>query len=537
MNSSMKFRELSVFVECSTGSTPTIKMLKKYIDLVSAFGYTQIYLGLTDAYKMEGEPYFNFCRGGYTTQQLQEIDAYAEAHGMELRVNIQVLGHLHYPGYHACYQGLFDTDAALMVGKKEVYDFIDKMFATMSKGVKSRVIHIGMDEVYNLGLGNYLKQHGYTDNRTLFLEHLDRVVQIAKKYNYTCEIWSDMFYRMVQGSDFCESGVIPDDIKDSLPEGVRIVQWWYAKQTDEWLTKQIRDNKALTGSLTFAASAMKSMGLAPNNQYSIETIEQQIRICQQEGVDKFMVTLWSDTGAHCSNFAVLPTLYAAAEMAKGIAYADIDKDKFRELVGASFDDFMLLDYLNNPFCKELEKKNARCYWGFLSDLFLGSYDMLLDSHSNEAYAALVPKYEAIEGGEYEMMFRNYYLYAKVLATKMNLGVQIREAYRNGEKESLRQYATVAIPQMIDDMKAFVSHFEDWWLTENMAFGVEVHHLFYGGQLRRWEYVAKRILRYLEDGDPIDEMEREYLPPSTPTPVTEDDCFELNHHRLISNCGY
>ena len=532
-----RFKELSVFLECSTNSTPTMKTLKKYIDLVSAFGYTHMYLGLTDAYKMEGEPYFNFCRGGYTVEQLQEIDAYANARGIELRVNIQVLGHLHYLRRHGCYEDLFDTWDSLMVGKDEVYEFIDKMLATMSKAVKSRTIHIGMDEIYDLGLGRYLNYHEYADRKTLFTEHLKRVAKLAEKYNFTCEIWADMLFYMAKGSFYGnDDAVIPQELKEYIPENVKIVHWYYRKQADEVLGGQIKMLQGIGGDISFAGVASKSFGMAPANQSSIDTIEQQMRVCQDVGVEHYMVTIWSDAGAHCSVFAVLPTLYAAAQIAGGKSIKDIDKARFYELVGAEYDDFIFLDRLNNPFNKELPRKNARCYWGFYSDLFLGSYDMLLDSKSNEAYAALVPQYEAIQGGEYQMMFELYGLYAKVLSLKMNMGVWIREAYRKGDKDLLRKYATEDIPKMIEYMKVFAKHYDEWWLSENMAFGLEVHHLYNGGQMERWQYVAKRILKHLADGHPIEELEREYLPPSTVETITEDNCFELNKRKLISYCG-
>ena len=529
------FDELSAFIECSTGSTPTMKTLKKYIDLLSAFGYSHLYLGLTDAYKMEGEPYFNYCRGGYTTEQLQEIDAYAQEKGIELRVNIQVLGHLHYLKRHACYADLFDTKDSLMVGKPKVYELVDKMLATMSKGVKSRVIHIGMDEIFELGLGRYLKENGYVNNRVLFLEHLNRVVELAKKYNYTCEIWSDMFFRMVQGSDFGETGVVPHDIKDSIPEGVRIVHWYYVKQTDESMTRHIRENLALSENVAFATCARKISGLAPENKYCIEMIEHQIKICRQEGIKHFMVTVWTD-GAHCSNYAILPTLFATAEMARGKTLAEVDKEKFKTITGVKYDDFMFLDNLNNPFLKEDISPGARSQWGLFTDLFLGSHDMYLSPNNNEAYAVLAPMFEQINGGEYQMMFKNYYLYAKVLSVKMNLGTKIRNAYGEKNRELLEQCATVEIPKLITYMKEFIEHYEDWWLTENMAFGLEKHHLYYGGQLRRWEYEAKRLKRYLEDGEPIEELEREYLLPSVNEAITEDNCYETNPQNLISYCG-
>ena len=532
------FEELSVFLECSFNTTPTMASLKKYIDLIAEFGYTHFYLGLTDGYKIKGEPYFNFGRGGYTTEQLQEIDAYARQKGIEVRANIQVLGHLHYMRWHYCYRDLFDTEDILMVGKEEVYEFVEKMFATISAGLQSRTIHIGMDETFNLGLGRYLKENGYTERTELMLTHLQRVVEIAKKYGYTCEIWSDMFFRIAQGDEFKESGVIPEGVRESIPEGVRLVHFGYGKKETEELADRLVVHKALCDEVLFAGGAWKQHGLAPDNAFSIRMIEDQIKTCREANLKHYMVTIWSNEGGHCSNFAILPTLFAAAEFARGKSKAEIDKDRFKEITGVAFDDFMLLDNMNNPFFKELDVPNNRCYWGLLSDVFMGTHDLMLDENTNEAYARLVKKYEAIQGGEYQLMFDDFILYAKVLSIKMNLGVQLRKAYREGDKEKLEYYAKTAIPQMIAYMQEYMEHFQKRWLSENMAFGLEVHHLYYGGQIERWKYVIYRLEQYLADGTPIEEMERDEIEASlSPEYRDEDTCMMENPRTLVSYCTY
>ena len=66
------FKRLSVFLECSTGNTFTVASIKRFIDILYKLGYNELYLGLTDAYKIEGEPYFNYMRGGYTIDDLKE---------------------------------------------------------------------------------------------------------------------------------------------------------------------------------------------------------------------------------------------------------------------------------------------------------------------------------------------------------------------------------------------------------------------------------------------------------------------------------
>ena len=82
---------------------------------------------------------------------------------------------------------------------------------------------------------------------------------------------------------------------------------------------------------------------------------------------------------------------------------------------------------------------------------------------------------------------------------------------------------------------FLDKFEDWWLSENMAFGLEVNQLYYGGQITRWNYVAKRIMCHLNDGKAIEEMEREELPACIIPETNEDRCLEMNCRNLISNC--
>ena len=77
-----------------------------------------------------------------------------------------------------------------MVGEDKTYEFVEKMFASISASVKSRTIHIGLDEAWDVGLGNYLRKNGYRDRKELILEHLNRVSKIAEKYGYTCvDLW------------------------------------------------------------------------------------------------------------------------------------------------------------------------------------------------------------------------------------------------------------------------------------------------------------------------------------------------------------
>ena len=58
-----KFKDLSVYLECSGGSTPRVETIKNYIEIMQKLGYTKLYLGLSGAYHIDDEPYFAYKKG------------------------------------------------------------------------------------------------------------------------------------------------------------------------------------------------------------------------------------------------------------------------------------------------------------------------------------------------------------------------------------------------------------------------------------------------------------------------------------------
>lgn len=531
-----KFDKLSVFVECSTGNTPRVKTVKKLIDMLSEMGYRELYLGCTDAYKIEGEPYFNYKRGGYTAADFREMDAYAAAHGMELVASIQTLAHLHYLKKHDVYKELFDTEDILLVGDERVYAFIEKMLGAISAGISCRRIHLGFDEAFTLGKGEYLRRNGYRDPKQILLDHLERVADIAgKKFGYTCEIWADMLLEERAGS------LTAQQIAARLPENVRLIAWNYTMREEDQLRRYLEACKASGREVSFAGAAWKICGFAPSNRYSISVALSQMKVCSEMGIGRYMLTLWSDGGGMVSDFAVLPALYAAAEYAYGRIGGEeeidekLDRERFRRITGAEYDDLASLDYLNDPFRKNLLTLNSRSYWILYSDLLFGNYDRYLSRGTGERYAALAADYAEKAKGPFAHLFAMSSAYASVLAVKSELGPEIRAAYRAGDRKALSA-ALGKAGELKTRMNEFIKVFEDYWLRDNSAFGLDVLHLFFGGQVVRYSYVEKRISEYLADGGSIEEMEGIELDPSVIPQTDEDRCFEMNYRNLISFCG-
>lgn len=524
-----RFKRFSVFVECSTGSTPKVQTLKNYIDLISAFGYNEMYLGCTDAYKIDGEPYFNYKRGGYTKEELRLLDAYAKRRGVTLIASVQTLAHLHFMSRHNVYAELFDTDNILMVGEEKVYAFVDKIFATISEGLSCRRIHIGFDEAFGLGTGNYFKRNGFRPKRELLSEHLGRVTEIARKYGYTCEIWADMFLSETEGAAAPEM---------RIPENVELLAWEYDERREEALDRLIGRTKALCDRAGYAGAAWKINGFAPQNGYSLSRLLPQMKSCMKNGVEHFIITLWSDAGGLVSIFSVLPALYAAAQFAAGRwdGEGEPDKAEFERLAGVSYDELDSLGYLNDPFMKNLTTKNSRSYWCLFNDILLGNYDLYLSEGTNGRYAALAEKYEEADGGKYRYLFEEAASLARLLSVKAELGLKVRAAYAKGDRDAMKKLAAEDFPRLYGYLAEFTEAFEAYWERENMAFGLECVQLLLGGQAARYRYVGRRIKEYAERGAKIEELETETLIPSIIPQTDEDSCFEMSWRLLTSFCG-
>lgn len=79
-----------------------------------------------------------------------------------------------------------DTPDILQVGKEATYHLIEEMLTAVRNSFHTKRVHLGMDEAVQLGLGNYLKENGYTRSSVLMKEHCKRVLDICKKLPLPC---------------------------------------------------------------------------------------------------------------------------------------------------------------------------------------------------------------------------------------------------------------------------------------------------------------------------------------------------------------
>src|SRR5262249_12342626 len=151
-------------------------------------------------------------RGGYSAEEIREIDAYAAALGIEVVACIQTLGHLEQILKWRRFKDVSDTPRVLLADEDASYRFIEKIVRFWAENLRSRRIHLGMDEAHELGRGRYLDKNGWRPPFEIFNRHLGRVETICSSHGLKPMIWSDMYFRMGSATNdyYDKNSIIPD---------------------------------------------------------------------------------------------------------------------------------------------------------------------------------------------------------------------------------------------------------------------------------------------------------------------------------------
>lgn len=504
---------LGVMLDCSRNGVMRVDTVKRYAKLLSDMGYNTLMLYTEDTFEVDNQPFFGYMRGRYTKEELKELDNYCASIGIELVPCIQTLAHLNciFKWYDE-YDKVRDCDDILLIDEPETYKLIEDMLSTISECFTSKKIHIGMDEAYRVGLGNYLIKHGYSNRFDIINRHLHKVCEIADKYALEPMIWSDMFCKLALNSEnYYEGGNLEDIRKQAaLPENISLVYWDYYNRDIDCYNKMFTANKAFERPIVFAGGAWTWKSFAPDNTMSLANTEVALTACEQNGIKDIFFTVWGDDGNECSRFAILPTLFYAKERLNGNTNIEDIKAKFEEFIGIAFDDFLLLDKMHGDTESGFSSPLRMHLYG---DPLMGIFDFEIDANSDEYYKELGAKLKSIKvEGDCKHIFSCCASLCDVLNIKSVLSQKTRKFYKENNLDALRNIANSDYPLLIERINKFHKVFEEYWMNENKPFGLEIQSVRLGGLAMRLGSCQQRILDYC-DGKftKIEELEEEVLP--------------------------
>lgn len=510
----MSLQRFGLMLDMSRNSVMAPEEVKHFADVAKKLGYNMLQLYTEDTYEIPEEPYFGYLRGRYTQAEMKDMVAYCDSIGVELIPCIQTLAHLPAIFRWDAYRNIRDTADILFVGEDGTYELIENMFRSLRACFTSKHIHIGMDEAFNLGMGAYLKKHGLTNRFDIIHSHLERVIALAKKYDFTPIMWSDMFFRLANNGEYVvkDLSAITNEVLNACPDGVELVYWDYYSNDRSQYERMLDAHAKFRGETWFAGGAWSWQGFVPGNRWTLESMLPAMQACREKGVENIFLTMWGDNGGECSYWSLLPSLYAVRRFYDGVTDMEQIKREFAELTGESFDDMMLLD-LPIDMGKIQFDSGAPHKSVLYNDAFLGIFDKALIPGVKEQYADMAERLAPLaeRNSPFAYLYRQMTDLCRLLSVKYDLGLRTREAYQAGDKDALRALVPV-YAEALACAESFVESFRAAWYKENKPHGFDVQEHRLGGLLLRLRSQGKRLADYVEGRvDRIPELEETILP--------------------------
>ena len=519
------FRSNGTMFDVSQSNTlMTVEHVKFLLRRMALMGLNMLMLYNEDNYEIEGWPYFGYMRSRYSAADIREIDDYAFALGIELVPCIQTLAHLVDALKWPCFSGMREDRACLLPDEDRVYEFLENAIVAASKPVRTKRIHIGMDEAMKLGRGHYFDKHGYVNAGEIMLAHLHRVMDILRRHGLKPMLWGDMFFQRIFGKysyyqqDYGNQKAdtvpvtLPNGMKqeadlsylEQYPKDAQLIAYGYTPDTYEAWDMIINQGKLLGRDPVFAGGIWNWLSFAPNWFYSFNSAIPQLQACKQNGIKEVFATTWGDEAAECPINVVLLGMQLWAELGYSENYEEQRlRERFEFVTGADFDVTMLLekiDAIPGTLENNVEGFNAsKCLlwqdplFGLLDKELFGLEDKI-----EEHYRALAPLFRAESEKESDLS-REFGLYAKlcdVMEYKATVGCRLKTAYDANDRATLARYANEVLPELLKRQQALYEHHRALFYEQNKPLGFEVFDIRHAITIQRTETARWRLQQYL-----------------------------------------
>ena len=336
---STPFKSFGIMLDVSRGMVMTVEHLKKWLRKLALSGYNMIMLYAEDVYRLENEPYFGRFRGAYSAEEIRELDDCAAKLGIELIGCIQTLGHMEQIlRWKNAYADISDTELELLEGEEKTYILIEKMIRFWAENLRSKRIHIGMDETQKLGRGRFLNRNGYENPFEILNRHLVRVNKICLEHNLEPMIWSDMYFRFnnPEHSYYDLDNPLNPQVMARVPENVNLVYWDYYHQEKEPYFKMIQRHREAGFEPVMASGLWTWPVLWYNHVKTMSAVPACISACREMKIRDLFFTMWGDDGAFCNYDSALLGVVKAAELAFGADSEDNFVKRFEAVCQADF---------------------------------------------------------------------------------------------------------------------------------------------------------------------------------------------------------
>ena len=513
-NDHCPFKTIGIMLDCSRNAVMTVDHLKGYLDHLAILGYNMVMLYTEETYELPGEPMFGFMRGAYTKAEIREIDKHAAKLGIEIIPCIQALGHLEQIFRWKNYADINDRGGILLADEPKTYQLIEKMLVFWKGAVRSRRIHLGMDEAIGLGTGKYAELHGKKSAFDIINAHLKKVCALCEKHGFRPMIWSDMYFRIgnKHHSYYDFTGQPSKKVTKDIPKGLQLVYWDYYHVQKDTYSLFIGKHRKMAGDPIMGSGVWTWNRFWYDHVYTSTTVAPCLDACREANLSDVFFTMWGDGGGFCdfdSAFAGLA--YAAEYCFTGKADERILEKRLDALFdGASYKAIRALGELMpfnlTPFLFDdpLMLFYIRSYRNQK-----GTIKASDDVHDFPPYGDLKKAVTRVRGLLAKTPLRGS-------AGSMKLARALAEmvaakcawadaAFAASERKDMRAAIKKALPLAKDfrkTAKAFYKEFCAMWHDHNKPFGLESIQIHLNGQVCRAEELVERLEKFLGSDEKV-----------------------------------
>ena len=501
------FRDCGSMLDMSRNGVMTVEAVKRYLRMQCCLGMNFLMLYTEDTYEIPEYPSFGYLRGRYSQEELREIDGYAAALGIEMIPCIQTLAHLQqFLQWGTVPQ---DQPDILLIDEEETYRFLEAAIRSLRACFRSERIQIGMDEAMGVGLGRYLKEHGYTDHFQMLNRHLGRVAEICEKYGFAPMMWSDMFFRLGSKTNgyYDLDNHVPDSVIATLPK-VQMAYWDYYHTDEEFYTRMLREHARMGRGTIFAGGNWMWGGFLPQLKRTEATMRPGLRAAAKEKIDMVIVTMWGDDGAETDHFLAAGMLPLFSEACwQGADCPDAEWRRMSEmLTGLPWEVYSAFGDAYEDAGEVYAAK--RMIWGdplYPLGLFHGDDPDRIIARCGRAREILRPWLKRQDCAWADRVMA-------LMAAKAALLAHLRNWYIAGDRAALADARDRMIPEILYLTASLRDLHREMWEKNRKRFGWETMALRYGAALGRLEDVQRLLDRYLRGEIPtIEELDAEPQP--------------------------
>jgi hypothetical protein len=365
-----------------------------------------------------------------------------------------------------------------------------------------------MDEAHDLGFGKIFNKNGFIDKNKraeIMIKHLNKVLEIAKKYGFKCKMWSDMFFRIANNGAYYFGENMPKEVIDKYPKEVALVYWDYYHLQEEFYDKMITAHRAFDRELAVASGLWTWARLSYDHGQTVERAEPCILSARRNRIKDFFFTMWGDDGAYCGFDTALAGIIWGADTAWGAGKRSAEElEKITAAWHAgSFKAVLTASEMNYQSPRRDNGVGCCSIW-LWDDPVMGIGWRHLELDDGEIYRGFEA---ALTASAEQKIFPYAAAVSEFLLAKLHLRHNLLAAYAEKDAAALTAVMDNDIPLAVGSCRKLADEFRRQWVKNYKYSGMECCQHRFAGNIIRLEELACRIREFISgEAGSIPELE-------------------------------